>query len=91
MDERMTYKEFHDCLKWALSEWEITAIQEYAFQNYEEAHGRRPEKKEEKQLAYDFITDYLRGMEIAECTGCLKPLGIPLMSAARLWHGLEEI
>lgn len=87
----MTYKEFHDMLKWWLTEWQIAIIQEFAFQNYEDAHGCRPKRKEEKQIAYGFIIDFLRDMDAAECVGCLKPLGIPLLAAIKLWEGLEYV
>lgn len=85
----MTYKEFHDILKWSLTENQIAIIQEFAFQNYEDSHGCKPKRKEEKQLAYDFTIDFIRNMNITECVGCLKPLGIPLITAVNLWHGLE--
>lgn len=85
----MTYKEFHDILKWSLTENQIAIIQDFAFQNYEDAHGCRPGRKEEKQLAYGFTIDFIRSMNVTECVGCLKPLGIPLIAAVNLWHGLE--
>ena len=86
----MTYKQFHDRLKWSLTEHQIAAIQEYAFQNYEDAHGRKPEKKEERQMAYGFTVDFLRDMNVTECVRCLKPVGIPLLTAIKLWDTLEE-
>lgn len=85
----MTYKEFHDILIGFLTELQITVIQEFAFQNYEDTHSTRPKRKTEKQLAYDFIIDFLRDIDVIECVGCLKPLGIPLIAAVNLWHGLE--
>lgn len=86
----MTYKQFHDRLKWSLTEHQIAVIQEYAFQNYEDAHGRKPKKKEEKQMAYGFTVDFLRDMNVTECVKCLKPIGIPLLTAIKLWDTLEE-
>lgn len=85
----MTYKEFHNVLKGMLTEEQIKVIQEFAFQNYEDAHDSRPKRKEQKQIAYGFIIDFIRDMEITECVGCLKPLGIPLLVAIKLWEGLE--
>ncbi len=85
----MTYREFHDMLKGLLTEEQITIIQEFAFQNYEDAHGSRPKRKGQKQLAYNFAIDFIHDMEVTECVGCLKPLGIPLLVAIRLWEGLE--
>ena len=85
----MTYKKFHDKLIRMLTEKQIAVIQAIAFQNYKDAHGYMPESKGEKQLAYDFIIDFLRNMEITECVGYLKPLGIPLITAIALWNGLE--
>lgn len=85
----MTHKKFHDMLRLYLTEAQITAIQELAFQNYEDAHDYRPKRKEEKQLAYDFAIDLIRGMTVTECVGYLKPMGIPLITAIILWHGLE--
>lgn len=85
----MTYKKFHDMFRLYLTEAQITAIQESAFQNYEDAHGYRPKRKEEKQLAYDFAVDFIRDMMVTECVGYLKPMGIPLTTAVNLWHGLE--
>jgi len=85
----MTYREFHDIFKNYFTEGQITAIQELAFTNYEDAHGYRPMRKEQKQTAYDFIIDFLRNMDVTECVGYLKPLGIPLIAAINLWNGLE--
>ena len=85
----MTYKEFHDILKGLLTEEQITIIQEFAFKNYEDAHGSRPTRKEQKQLAYDFAIDFIHDMDITECVRYLKPLGIPLLVAIKLWEGLE--
>jgi len=85
----MTYKKFHDRLIGILTEEQITTMQKFAFQNYEDAHGYRPIRKEQKQIAYDFIIDFLRNMDVTECVGYLKPLGIPLIAAINLWNSLE--
>lgn len=85
----MTYGKLHGILRGLLTESQIQTVQELAFQNYEDAHGYRPKRKEEKQLAYDFIIDFIRDMEVTECVGYLKPMGIPLITAVNLWHGLE--
>ena len=85
----MEYKEFHNILKRVLTERETAIIQEFAFQNYEDAHGYSPRREDQKQIAYDFMIDFLRNMEVTECVGCLKPLGMPLVTAITLWHGLE--
>lgn len=87
----MTYKEFHDILKGYFTEEQITAMQKLAFINYEDAHGYRPVRKEQKQIAYEFIIDFLRDMDVTECVGYLKPVGIPLLVAIRLWNGLEYL
>ena len=85
----MTYEKFHDRLIGQLTERQIRTMQRIAFQNYEDAHGYRPKRKEEKMLAYDFLIDYLRDMDVTECVGYLKPFGIPLVVAITLWNGLE--
>lgn len=85
----MTYKKFHDILVGSLTENQIAIIQDFAFQNYEDAHGHRPDQKTEKQMAYDFTINFIRNMNITECVRCLKPLGIPLTTAVNLWHVLE--
>lgn len=85
----MTYEEFHNLLRGLLTKREIAVIQECAFQNYEDAHNHRPKRKEQKQMAYSFIIDFLRNMDITECVRYLKPIGIPLLVAIRLWEGLE--
>lgn len=72
-----------------LTEKEIAVIQESAFQNYEDTHGYRPRRKNQKHIAYDFMIDFLRNMELTECIGYLRPLGIPLIKAITLWNGLE--
>lgn len=87
----MTYKKFHDILKQFMTEREIAIIQEFAFQNYEDAHGYRPKQKMQKMIAYDFIIDFMRDMNITECVEYLKPLGIPLINAITLWYGLEQL
>ena len=69
---------------------EIAIIQEFAFQSNEDAHGYSPRWEDQKQIAYDFMIDFLRNMEVTECVGCLKPLGIPLVTAIKFWHGLED-
>lgn len=85
----MTYREFHDILKRHLTELQITTIQKVAFKNYEDAHGYKPKRKEQKQLAYDFMIDFICNMDVTECVRYLKPFGIPLITAITLWHGLE--
>ena len=85
----MTYEKFHDTLIGQLTERQIRTMQRIAFQNYEDTHGYRPKRKEEKMLAYDFLIDYLRDMDVTECVGYLKPFGIPLVVAITLWNGLE--
>ena len=85
----MTYKEFHDLLKGMLTESQIGIVQNVALQNYEDAHGHKAMSKGEKMLAYEFMVDFLRDMDVTECVGYLKPLGIPLITAIRLWEGLE--
>ena len=85
----MTYKKYHDRLIGLLTERQITIIQEIAFQNYEDTHGCRPKRKGEKQIAYEFIIDFLRNMDITECVGYLKPFDIPLLTAINLWNRLE--
>ncbi len=87
----MTYKKFHDRLIGILTEEQITTMQKLAFTNYEDAHGYRPVQKGQKQIAYDFIIDFLRNMGVTECVGCLKPLGIPLLVAINLWNSLEYL
>lgn len=87
----MTYKKFHDIFKNYLSEEQITTLQKFAFTNYEDAHRYRPMRKEQKQIAYDFIIDFLRNMDITECVGYLKPLGIPLNATINLWNSLEYL
>ncbi len=87
----MTYKEFHDRLIGILTEEQITTMQKLAFTNYEDAHSYRPIRKEQKQIAYDFIIDFLRNMDITECVGYLKPVGIPLIAAINLWNSLEYL
>ncbi len=87
----MTYKEFHDIFKNHFTEEQITTIQKFAFTNYEDAHGYRPIRKAQKQIAYDFIIDFLRNMDVTECVGYLKPLGIPLLVAINLWNNLEYL
>ncbi len=87
----MTYKEFHDIFKKHFTEEQITAMQKFAFTNYEDAHGYRPIRKGQKQIAYEFIIDFLRNMEVTECVGYLKPLGIPLITAINLWSSLEYL
>jgi len=85
----MIYREFHDIFKNYFTEGQITVIQELAFQNYEDAHGYRPMRKEQKQTAYDFIIDFLRNMDVTECVGYLKPIGIPRLVVINLWNSLE--
>jgi len=87
----MTYKEFHDILKGYFTEEQIVAMQKFAFTNYEDAHGYRPIRKEQKQIAYGFIIDFLRDMDVTDCVGCLKPLGIPLIATINLWNSLEYL
>ncbi len=87
----MTYKKFHEKLIGTLTENQISIMQKIAFTNYEDAHGYRPIRKEQKQIAYDFIIDFLRDMDITECVGYLKPLGIPLLVAIKLWNSLEYL
>jgi len=87
----MTYKEFHDIFKNRLTEKQISNLQKFAFQNYEDAHGYRPVRKEQKQFAYDFTIDFLRSMGVAECVGHPNPLAIPLITAINLWNSLEYL
>lgn len=85
----MTYKEFHDKLIEFLTERQIDAVQKKALQNYEDAHGHKAMSKGEKMLAYDFMIDFIRDMDITECVRYLRPLGIPLITVIRLWEGME--
>lgn len=84
----MTYKEFHHKLMGLLTERQIAAVQKMALQNYEDAHGHRARNKGEKMLAYGFMIDFMRDMDITEFVRYLSPLGIPLGAAVNLWHGL---
>ena len=85
----MTYSKFHDRLMGLLTERQITALQKMALQNYEDAHGCKARSKGEKMLAYDFMVDFIRDMEVVECVRYLRPLRIPLITVIRLWEGLE--
>lgn len=87
----MTYKKFHDVFKNYLTEKQIIILQKYAFTNYEETHGYKPMRREQKQIAYGFIIDFLRNMNVTECIAYLKPIGIPLITAINLWNSLEYL
>lgn len=86
----MTYKEYHDIFKDYFTERQIAAMQELAFANYEDAHGYRPMRKEQKQIAYDFIINFLRDMDAGECIEYLKPLGMRQCAIVELWDSLDR-
>ena len=83
------FKEFHDIFKGHFTRREILDMQKVAFQNYEDAHGHKPIRKDQKEIAYSFIRDLLYNMEVCECVDYLKSFGISESNAIKFWESLE--
>lgn len=86
----MTYIEFHKLFKKYLSGKEIADMQKLAFMNYEDAHGYRPMRKSQKQVAYGFLEDLIYNMEMKECVDYLGCYGISQIKAEAIWKSLEK-
>lgn len=87
----MTYKEFYNIFKDYFTEWEISSLQELAFSNYEDAHGYRPMKKWQKQIAYDFLCDFLYNMDKKECIEYFNPFRKSHLVIEEFWNSLEYL
>lgn len=86
----MTYTEFHKMFKEYLTGKEIADMQELAFSNFEDAHGYRPMRKNQKQVAYGFMEDLIYNMEMEECVDYLGCYGISQYKAEAIWQSLEK-
>ena len=86
----MTYTEFYKMLKYYLTGKEIADMQELAFRNYMDAHGYRPMRKEQKQVAYGFIEDLIYNMDLEECVDYLGGYGIARYKAEAIWQSLDR-
>lgn len=88
---KMRYTEFVHMLDNYLTGYQIDLLKRKAYQFYQDAHGYKPLRKEQKQVAYGFIKDLLYNMKIDECIEFMEKIGVPAYKATELWQSLEWI
>lgn len=86
----MAYTDFYNLFKNFFTVREIQVMQDLAFSNYKDAHGFRPMRKEQKQVAYGFIEDLIYNMGLNECVDFLGSYGIVWHKATALWLSMNE-
>jgi hypothetical protein len=85
----MGYKEFRDKLERFMDGKQIAAMQETAFEYYEDAHGYRPKRKNQKQFAYQFVWEQLQSMSINECIEYMGKFGVGEETAAEFCKSMD--
>ena len=87
----MNYQEFYNLFKYYFTGCQIATIQRIAFQEYKDAHGYYPMRKEQKQVAYGFVHDFMYNMlDPEECCEYLRSTGASKENIVAFWKSLDE-
>lgn len=86
----MEYPKFRKMFEGFLTGKQIADMQETAFGCYEDAHGYRPMRKNQKQIAYGFIQDLFYDMSLDDCIDYLELFDVSEEIATRFWENLEN-